>query len=291
MAIQKKTILITGACGWIGRNITKKLEKNNNITLKLTDSRKLNKKNFFKGDIQNKNFLNKITKNVDIVYHFAAISDIDESNADPFASLSINLNCSINLINFCIKNKVNKIIFGSSIYSLSSQGGIYSVTKRAVEDILQNLSKIKKIKFVILRFGSIYGFRKNDTGSIKKLIFSALSTKKLIRNTEGNEVRRYISIDDTIDLCIEILKKKYENKVINIVGKKKTAVRKIINHIAKKLKIKTIKYNKNKSLNYHYTINPNTYKIPMGKFIFKKNEKSITKEINKFIDEKKIYVN
>ena len=221
MQFQKKTILITGACGCIGKNITNKLEKNNKINLKLTDNKNIKKKNYFKGDIQDKKFLNKITKKVDIVYHFAAISNIDNSNLDPFLSLNINLNSSINLINYCIKNKVKKIIFASSIYSLSSQGGIYSVSKRAVEDILQNLSSLKKMKFVILRFGSIYGFKKNDTGSIKKLIMEALRSKKIIRNTEGNEVRRYISINDTTDLCIEILKKKYENKVINIVGKKK----------------------------------------------------------------------
>ena len=44
MKFQKKTILITGACGCIGKNIANKLEKNNKINLKFTDIKNIKKK-------------------------------------------------------------------------------------------------------------------------------------------------------------------------------------------------------------------------------------------------------
>ena len=62
-----------------------------------------------------------------------------------------------NILQSCLKNKVKKIIFASSIYARSEQGGIYSTSKLSSEMIIEKISKKFGLKFVILRFGTVYG--------------------------------------------------------------------------------------------------------------------------------------
>ena len=67
------------------------------------------------------------------------------------------------------KNKVKKIIFASSIYAISEQGQIYSRSKLASEMIIESICKKYNIKFVILRFGTVYGERANKFNTVKIL--------------------------------------------------------------------------------------------------------------------------
>ena len=46
------------------------------------------------------------TKNVDIVFHFAGMADIDQANKFPADSLNLNVNGTINVLEACVKNKV-----------------------------------------------------------------------------------------------------------------------------------------------------------------------------------------
>ena len=90
-----------------------------------------------------------MTKNIDTVFHFAATADLKEADNKPFLTLENNILGTIKLLKACIKNKVRKIIFASSIYAISEQGGIYSTSKLSSEMIIERLCKKFKIKYVI----------------------------------------------------------------------------------------------------------------------------------------------
>mgnify|MGYP001380570160 FL=1 len=182
-----------------------------------------------------------------------------------------------------LKNHSNlkRFVFASSIYAISSQGEFYSSTKRSSENIIENYSNKYGIKYSILRYGSIYGTRTNKLNAIHNFILQGIRDNKIIRPGMGNEIRNYINVKDAAKITYEILKKKYENKYINIIGKEKTKVKKVINKIAKKLKIKNIYFKKKVKSKYHYFKNPYSYVIPKGITI--KPKKSIT--LNTGLDE------
>ena len=106
------------------------------------------KKNFFVvGDLNNLQKLNKYTKNVNTIFHFAATADLKEANDNPFITIENNVNGTLKLLQSAIKNKVKKIIFASSVYAISEQGGIYSTSKLASEMIIENICK----KYILSR--------------------------------------------------------------------------------------------------------------------------------------------
>ena len=132
-------------------------------------------------------------------------------------------------------NNVKKIIFASTIYVHSEQGGIYRTTKKAAENLIENYYKLHGLQFVILRFGSLYGPNANHFNFFSNIITQGIKTNKMIRKGSGNEVRRYIHVEDCAKCCLEVLKNKYNNEFYDITGKEVLTIRKLLNKIKKKL--------------------------------------------------------
>ena len=108
------------------------------------------------------------------------------------------------MLKACLKNKVKKIVFASSIYARSEQGGIYSTSKLSSEMIIEKICKKSNLKFVILRFGTVYGERANSFNTVQNFIRSANKNKKIFRETIGNELRSYIHVKDVAKITISL---------------------------------------------------------------------------------------
>lgn len=286
---KNKKIIIFGGSGFLASHVADKLILNGYDVI-IFDNKKskyMSKgQKFFQGDILKLKNVLKVTKNAYAVYHFAGVSDIDTANQFPYKTLNINIFGTINILEACVKNKIKQIIFASSIYALSDQGGFYSTSKLTSEMIIERYSKKFKFNFNILRFGSLYGPRFNYFNSIGKYINQAKKIGKIIRFSNGNEKRNYINVLDAADICIEVLKSKFKNKYYNLLGKKKYKVRNVLNLIAKEMKVKKIIYN-NKNSEYHYNTNPYTYKLRKGTLLYPKKEINLSLGIRNVIKELK----
>ncbi len=170
----------------------------------------------------------------------------------------------MNVLEACIKNNVKKIIYASSIYSMSEQGGFYSMSKLTSEMLIENYFKKFGLNYVILRFGSIYGLRANYFNRINNYINDALKKKVIIRKSSGKEIRNYINVKDISKLTYEVLKDKHKNKYYNLFGGERTKVYQILKLIKKLLPETRIVYRKKDSLKYNYKVNPFSYKLRVG---------------------------
>ena len=209
---------------------------------KFDKQKKIENIKYVKGNILNRKKILRLIKKNDIVYHFAAIADIDEANNNFLKSIDVNINGTVNVLEACIKKKAKKIIYSSSIYARSEQGGIYSTTKLASEMLIERYSSKFNLKYTIIRFGSLYGEKSNYFNTIKNLIKQGISKKKIIRNTRGNEIRNYIHIKDAVAICLNLVSQKYNNKYFNLIGKEKKSMREVVKIIGKELGIKNIKF-------------------------------------------------
>lgn len=283
----KKKILIFGGSGFLASHLFDELSKKN-FDVKIFDYKKspyLKKsKKLIIGDIMNQKKVLEACKKVDIIYHFAAVADLKEANKDHLKAINTNIFGTVNILEAAIKSKVKKIIFASSIYARSQQGGFYSTTKLASEMIIERYCEKYPLKFIILRFGSLYGSRSNKFNPIGNFIIQAIKQKKITRFSDGREIRNYIHINDLKKICTDVLKKKFENKHINIIGNKATSVRSIINLIKKFIPNIKIVF-KNKKMIYNYKKNPFTYKIRKGITISPKNEFNLELGIKNLIKE------
>lgn len=268
-------ILVTGGSGFIGSHIADKFTEEGHRVV-IFDSKKSNwinsKQKIVIGDICDEKLLSKTTKNIDYVYHCAGMSDLNESLNNPILSAKSNILGSLNLIEACIKNKVKKIIFASSIYVFSKEGSFYRCSKKAVEDYIEEYSKQKKIKYTILRFGSIYGPRSGNANGLYNIIYNALKNKKILTNSNNENIREYIHVKDISNACYEILSNKYDNKCLTLTGAEKIHYNDLINIISEITSFKKVKTTAAKKTIGHYKNTPYSYLPNIGlKYNLKEN--------------------
>ena len=282
---QKKAIVFGGS-GFLGSHLCDVLS-DNSFMVTIFDVKKSkylrDDQKFILGNINNYKQVEKAIKKNNYVFNFAGVSDIDEANQYPLKAINYNIIGTVNILEAIKKKSVKNFIFASSIYSRSKQGGFYSTTKRTCESLIEDYSSKYKIKFTILRFGSLYGTRANNFNAILGFIKDGINNGKIIRKTSGKEIRNYINAYDAAKIVLKIMNKKYENKFLNIIGKQKLSVKKVVKLIAKKINVKKIIFNEKKIGKYHYNLNPFTYEINKGKILYPQNSINFEKGLNEII--------
>ena len=151
-------ILIFGGSGFLGKNLANYLQKSKH-KITIFDKKNIFKRNkninFIQGNILNYKKVLKASKNQDIIYNFAGISDIGDAMKNPILTSKINILGSIYTLDAAVKNKVKRYIFASSIYVLSRQGGFYKSSKQSIETFIDEFNKKNNLKYTILRYGSV----------------------------------------------------------------------------------------------------------------------------------------
>lgn len=247
-------ILVTGGSGFLGSNLVKfLLNKKKNVTVidnnfrgPLSNLEDISKNfKFIKGDLRDEKLLKKSLKNIDTVFHLAAINGTENFYKIPDVVLDVGINGTSKLINAVNKSKVKKFIFASSseVYqkpeiiptpeninlnfpNLINPRYSYGVSKLAGE-ILVNFYLKNNINKIIFRPHNIYGPAMGYEHVIPQLIerifiLSKNFTKKNINlkiQGNGKESRSFCYIDDAIEqifLCSNYGK----NKNIFNIGKK-----------------------------------------------------------------------
>lgn len=272
--MNKNNVLITGGSGFIGSEVSKiLLNKNYNLTILDIKKPNFTAKNlkFVKGSINNRKLIKKLIKKKNIVYHFAGIADIGEASKLPVKTVENNILATVNILNECALNKINRFIFASTIYVHSDDGGFYKCSKKSCELYIQEFLKKSNLKFTILRYGTIYGPSTNLKNNINKIVNCAIKSKKIIYEGKSIAKRKIIHCKDAAYAAVKVLEKKYENKSVLITGNKNLKMKEILKKIKKKLDIKSKIIFQNKNLYGHYIHNPfSEKKIPYLKLKPKK---------------------
>ena len=267
-----KTILITGAAGFIGSSLAFYFQENYpDATVVAFDCFRSgetfsngNLKSFghFKnllgfngivisGDINDKNALNELEKNYsfDFIFHQAAISDTTVSEQD--LMMKTNVNAYEDLLKIAIKHKANMIYASSAAtYGDSDRfevgyeqpNNAYGFSKVMMDNITsQYLKKDLDISIVGLKYFNVYGpreFFKNSTASMVvqfgHQILKGL-TPKLFEQSD-KIVRDFIYIDDIIQANIKACEPK-KSGVYNVGTGKARSFEDIVNILQKELEI------------------------------------------------------
>ena len=265
-----KTILVTGGTGYIGSAIVKKLcEKKCNVivldNLSTTQKKYINKlSKFYKCDLNDKKKLESIFKEnkINCVIHCAGKKAVGESEEKPIKYFQNNVCGLVNLLEVVDKYKIEKIIFSSSacVYKENKGGifkeddklnspNIYGFTKLQNENMIQEISRTKKINYVIFRYFNVsgdFGLNYNEKNALN--IFPSLGRaikedKSFLifgdkyKTIDGTGVRDYIHISDLVEAHIKAIN--YDkNEIFNLGTQKGVSVKQIICEVEKQLKRK-----------------------------------------------------
>jgi len=248
-----KAIIIGGA-GFIGSHLADCLIKENfkvKIIDNLSTGRIENIKNikksikFLKFDISKKGEWQKEFKNIDYVFHLAALADIVPSIDNPEIYYQSNVTGTLNVIEACKKYKVRKIIYSasSSCYGIPKNYPTketekidpkfpYAVTKYFGEQLLIYWSRIYKINYISLRLFNVYGPRSRTSGTYGAMfgVFLAqkLNNKPYTLVGDGKQSRDFTYVSDVVSAFLIAAKSRLENKIFNVGSGKAIQVRTII---------------------------------------------------------------
>lgn len=233
-------ILVTGASGFVGKVLVKKLiDKGNNVSCLVHNKRpkELDGCKLFYGNINNKKIIEKATKNQEIVFHLVGIGNVSTiSRKDYLLYRKINVHGTKILLDACLKNKVKKIIYLSSTAAMGPQKGIinensickpetaYQKSKFESEELIKQYVKQHNLNIVILRPSMIYG-----PSSKHLLIIHKLIKKGFVPLINGAKaIIPLVYVDDVADAAILASKYGKKGSVYIITNDEKNKLKEIV---------------------------------------------------------------
>ena len=280
-------VTVLGGSGFIGSHVADELSKSGH-KVTIFDKKKSkwlrHDQKMIIGDIFHYDVLERAIKGNQIVYNFAALSDLDLAMNQALISAKTNILGTVQALNLCHKYKVKRFIHASSIYATSNQGGFYSCSKRASEDYIVEFNKKYKLNYTTLRFGSVYGARADKSNGLRKILDKAIWQRKIIYLGNKKTARKYINVLDAAKACTEVLKDRYKNKCIILTGKKSTKIAELLKFIAKNLKINSkIIFQDDKTNSGHYIETPKPYKAKKGRRLLFKSKINFYDDLSNLI--------
>ena len=257
----KKTFLVTGGTGFIGRNIVSLLLKKNYKILVLDDGSRgifniTNNKNikYIKGDIREKKLLNKCLKKVDAVIHLAYINGTRYFYEKPDVILDVAVKGLINVFDGCKKYKIKELYLASSseVYQTPLKIPTDENEMLKIPDIynprysygggkilteLMGINYGKKFfkRLIIFRPHNVYGPNMGNEHVIPEFIkrMKSIKNKSFKIQGSGNEIRSFIYIEDFINAFDLILHKGKHLNIYNIGTNEKIKIKDLAKKIAK----------------------------------------------------------
>lgn len=258
-----KTILLTGATGYLGNRLGKKLLENgyNIIAIHLNHNEIFEFQEKYSGQVQ-KIYLSDVSiseifeqNKIDGIIHTSTL--YGRSGEQLSDMIKANVVFPVELIQNAIKNNVTFFINTDSI--LNKYVSPYALTKNSLTEWMKMFAD--EIKMVDIKLDHFYGPKDKNTKFIAAMLEKMLKNEKSIDLTEGTQTRDFIYIDDVIEVYQVVLnnldKMALGQVAIFEVGTNtKTSIRYVVNKIKEltnsstQLNFGAIPYRKNEMLDY-----------------------------------------
>ncbi len=206
-------IIVTGAVGFVGTNLVKRLLNDGHEVWSLDNystGKKENEQNgckYISVDISNKSNLilelEKLDK-PDVIFHLAALARIQPSFDNPTDTFNVNVNGTINLLNWArLNGNIPLVYAGSSSSHGDKYSNPYTFTKWQGELLCELYNKVYNLPTVVTRFYNVYGEHQILDGAYAAVIgiFEKLysENKTLTVTGDGEQRRDFTHVEDIVD--------------------------------------------------------------------------------------------
>ena len=260
--------LITGGAGFIGSNLIRHLfAAKEQVSITCLDdfdpfySKEIKQLNIsgFKDNrnfrllnedisgVSSKQLAGKIGSPVDVIVHLAAKAGVRPSILNPLSYQQANVIGLQNLLDFAKETKCKQFVFASSssVYGINDHFpwkedeqlmpiSPYAMTKLAGEMLGHVYSKLFDIRFIALRFFTVYGPGQRPDLAIHKFTRAILSNKPIGMYGDGTTSRDYTYVDDTVQGIVSATKYDKSNfEILNLGNNYSVSLKELINSIEK----------------------------------------------------------
>jgi nucleoside-diphosphate-sugar epimerase len=230
--------IVTGGAGFIGSNIVKKLvSRGDSVTVidNLNTGKEENlssvqeRINFLRDDILNEDLLEKETKNIDGVFHQAALASVQDSFSKPEEYHDVNVNGTENILKLAKKNNF-KVVYASSssvygnperipIRESDSKNPInpYAETKLKKEELATKYAEIG-VKVIGLRYFNVFGKgQSKEYAGVLKLFLERIRDKLPPKiNGDGTQFRDFVYVEDVANANIMSMDSDINHEFFNV---------------------------------------------------------------------------
>jgi len=237
-------ILVTGGAGFVGSHLVDRLMKEGCEVAVLDNfssgrlenvEHHLDSEKFCltKGDIRNLDDVKEAVKNVDAVFHLAAIVSVPLSIENPLLVNDVNVKGTLNLLESSLKADVKRLIYASSsaVYGEVDRLPIdercptnpvspYAVSKLSAEYYCKVFCENYGLDTLCLRYFNVYGPRQvsdSYSGVITQFINRIKQRKSPIVDGDGQQTRDFVHVKDVVEVNMLALECQHGfGEVINV---------------------------------------------------------------------------
>jgi UDP-glucose 4-epimerase len=238
-------IAITGGSGFIGSHVVDRMMASGYETMVL-DIRPPHQPDvaFRDVDVLDLAALVQATRDCDVVFHLAGVSDASDALARPVSAVQVNVAGTGNVFEASRRNGVSRTVLASTAwvyagaqgdvpideeapFHLPSAGHIYTSSKITEELIAHNYNELYGTPFTILRYGDAYGPRMPENFVIPQFVRQSLRGESITVHGDGSQFRNYVYVADLADAHVLALSSEAENEVFNLKGPEPITIRRV----------------------------------------------------------------
>ena len=249
--MKNKNILITGGLGFIGSHIADELMEDNQITIidNLSTGNIKNLKTpehenleIVEEDLRNTN-LNDLTKDIDYIFHLAAMASVPLSVENPIECNDVNVNATVKLLKAAADNNVKKIVFSSSsaVYGENRNMPLketeplmptspYAASKASCELYLRSFYDSYSLNYTGLRYFNVFGPKQDKNSQyaavIPNFISALLEGKQAVIYGDGEQTRDFVYVKDIVRANIAACESDY-NGIVNVASGEKLTINRL----------------------------------------------------------------
>ena len=205
--------LVTGGAGFVGTNLVKRLLKDKHDVIVFDNYSTGFRENQLDGcryayvDIR-EDFTN-FSEKVDVIFHMAALPRIKPSFENPSETLEVNVNGTVNVLEYARKNDIPVIYAGSSSFWGGVYKNPYTFTKWQGEEVCKMYEMIYGLSVTICRFYNVYGDYMPTEGEYRTALPIFLQQYKnnepLTVTGDGEQRRDFTHVNDIVDAMVKIV--------------------------------------------------------------------------------------
>jgi NAD dependent epimerase/dehydratase len=261
MELKNKNVLVTGSCGFIGSHLVERLlDEGCNVRafvyynsfnhwgwLDSFPREKLNKIEIFTGDVRDPNGVYESMKDIDVVFHLAALIGIPYSYHSPDMYVDTNIKGTLNILQAARKLDTKRILITSTseVYGTAKYVPIdenhpkqgqspYSATKIGADYIAESFYRSFNLPIIIVRPFNTYGPRQSARAIIPTVITQLLSGEREIKVGSLHPTRDFVFVKDTVEGFVRIAKSdKAIGQEINIATEKEISIGDLVKTLIK----------------------------------------------------------
>jgi UDP-glucose 4-epimerase len=238
---------LTGASGFIGSHVVDALAAAGHQVV-VIDLRPPHRKaiEFREASVLDSVTLNDACTALDVLYHLAAVADVNDVVADPVGAIDLNVTGTIRALEAARLNGIKRFMLASTVWVYSSaqpsdfdsvdEGAaidvaaarhVYTTSKIAAEMLCHDYRSMHNLSFTILRYGIPYGPRMRFSLVMPVFVRKALRGESLTVSGDGSQHRKFIYVEDLARGHVAALSDAAVDQTYNLDGSEKVTILRI----------------------------------------------------------------